>query len=332
MPFRDTGLMSPDFQTPRGNRFDHQPPVVSIVPSGADMDAGVRLHHNQQKEGYFLSKDVEGLGVAPISVKTADLASGGSVFRHARLESGELFLPIHVHSPVPSTLPGMYDRLIQIVQPAQSTFFDVVVFDPYLQESRTKRAMATEVTDPVRKNPWWWTVGITAEFMDPFWYGQKRELSRRLGRLEKKFVTAKPGQTGQGYEVPFFPIMVGGSTLQYEYVLQVAGDAPAYWEAVVTGPGEDFQIMNETGDELFIPGRIESPVLIKTRPQEQDITLTDGTPVWERVPVGRDSLFPLLPGRNVVRMSMVGAAPQSEIRLRYRETFFHSIGGVSSKS
>ncbi|WHS27532.1 hypothetical protein [Auritidibacter ignavus] len=327
MPFRESALMPPVFQSPRGDRRDHKPPVVSIKPSGEPMESGIRLHHNQRREGYFLKKDVEGLGVAPVSVEAAELASGGSVFRHARLEAGDMFLPIHLHTPVPSTLPQMFDRLVQIVQPGQKRFFDVIVFDPYSPGTRTRKLMATEITDPTRHNYWWWTVGITAQFFDPFWYGQVRELRRRLGNIEKKFITAKPDPNG--YEFPFFPVRIGGSVVQGEYELQVAGDAPAYWSAVVTPPGEDLLIQNAQGERIFVHGRVDEPILIQTRPQEQDITLADGTPIWDRIDPGDDDFFPLHPGRNHIHVSMVGANQQSEILIRYREAFFHAIGGGS---
>src|SRR5690625_1871669 len=200
MPFSSNPLMAPVFQSPVGDRLDHKPPVVSIVRAGEPVENGIRLHHNQAREGYILQPEVEGLGVAPVEVQTAALASGGSVARHSRLAEGDVFLPITLVSPVPSALPGMFDALVDIVRPGQRDEnglpyqFEVVVFDPYSQETRSRRLVfESGLGDPVRVNYHIWRTSITGRFVDPFWYGQVRELRRRLGQMEKKFITAKQG-------------------------------------------------------------------------------------------------------------------------------------------
>lgn len=334
MPYSSNPLLAPVTELAAGDPHDHRVPVVSITRSGSPVSEGIRLHHNQQKYGYILGPAVEGLGVAPVELQSAALAGGGSVFRHARQTEGDVFLPITLSAQSPSQLPGMFDRLVQLVQPGRGVSYDVVVWDPYGQETRTRRLVfESGLTDPTRHGHRIWKTSITGRYMDPFWYGQERILSRKLGALEKKFITAYEGTAPEfddAYEFPFFPVMVGGSTIQNEYELQVEGDAPAYWDGYVRGPGTDLQIMNQDGDEIFVPGQISEPVVIQTKPQEQDITLADGTPIWDRVPIGRDVLFPLEPGRNIVKISMVGASPESEIVIRYREAFYHAMGGGGS--
>lgn len=548
MPFSSNPLLAPVFQSPVGDRRDHRPPVVSIKRAEDAIESGIRLHHNQRREGYILQPEVEGLGVAPVELQSAPLASGGSVARHARLVEGDVFLPITLASPVPSALPGMFDALVEIARPGQRDEdglplqFEVVVYDPYGQETRSRRLIfESGLGDPVRVNHHVWRTSITGRFVDPFWYGQVRELRRTLGSVDKKFITASkgeltstspttyewegerhnspsvkkrggevvarnilsnpsfelssdfsitthlstssvsygprvvsgsqaavltaqdtinafayaalsadigsgsdgkwvafyvsnvqsvgfsgsfrlrlgfdvggswsyssygeyipalssdggngglivvqvpsgasrearamlyvygsesggsasPGQQfttdawmvavgeteaealdqvadyfdgstpslydGSGaYEFPFFPVRIGGSVVQGEYELQVEGDAPAYWSGVITPPGEDLLIQNAKGERIFVQGRVDEPILIQTRPQEQDITLADGTPIWDRIDPGDDDFFPLHPGRNTVHVSMVGATQQSEILIRYREAFFHSLGG-----
>ena len=331
MPFSSNPLLAPVTELPQGNPHDHRVPVVSLVRSGRPVSEGIRLHHNQEKYGYILGQEVEGFGVAPAELQSAALAGGGSVFRHSRLTEGDVFLPITLSAQAPSQLPEMFNELVQLVQPGRGISYDVIVYDPYEQETRTRSLVfESGLTDPTRHGHRIWKTSITGRFMDPYWYGQERVLSRKLGALKKKFITAHPGDpvTGEGaYEFPFFPVLIGGSTIQNEYELTIAGDAPAWWDAVVRGPGTDLKIMNQDGDELFVPGTISEPVVIQTKPQEQDITLADGTPIWDRIPIGRDKLFPLEPGKNILKISMVGADPQSEILIRYREAFYHALGG-----
>lgn len=126
---------------------------------------------------------------------------------------------------------------------------------------------------------------------------------------------------GAAHAVPFFPVLLSDSTVQGAYVLSIQGDAEAWpvWE--VTGPGEDLLIQNDdTGEKIFIRGQFGETVTITTRPQEQDVvsaSAMDGS-LWERV--SDDSVFfPLQPGINRIRMSMVNGKPESTVTLRYVE-------------
>lgn len=128
---------------------------------------------------------------------------------------------------------------------------------------------------------------------------------------------------GTAHAYPFFPVLLSDSTVQGAYVLNIQGDAGAWpvWE--VTGPGEDLLIQNDdTGERIFIRGQFGEKVTITTRPQEQDITSESEMrgSLWSRL--SDDSvLFPLKPGINKVRMSMVNGKPESTVTLRYREAF-----------
>ena len=126
---------------------------------------------------------------------------------------------------------------------------------------------------------------------------------------------------GAAHAIPFFPVLLSDSTVQGAHVLDIQGDAEAWpvWE--VTGPGEDLLIQNDaTGDRIFIQGQIGETITITTRPQVQDVTSAsamDGS-LWERV--SDDSVFfPLQPGINKVRMSMVNGKPESTVTLKYVE-------------
>ncbi|MFB9776110.1 phage distal tail protein [Brevibacterium otitidis] len=137
-----------------------------------------------------------------------------------------------------------------------------------------------------------------------------------------------PGRTpsvadgrGASHAYPFFPVMLSDSTVQGAQVINIQGDAEAWpvWE--VTGPGEDLLIQNDdTGERIFIRGQFGEKVTITTRPQEQDVTsgsAMDGS-LWERV--SEDStFFPLKPGINRIRMSMVNGKPESTVTLKYVE-------------
>lgn len=122
------------------------------------------------------------------------------------------------------------------------------------------------------------------------------------------------------YAFPFFPILVSPSVVQGRYELEVQGDADVWPTWTITGPGKDVLISDGDGHEIFIEGEVTSPITIITRPQEQTIYDASGT-IWDRVPIGRDVLFPLTPGTNSVALSMVDGTPQSQIKAEYREAY-----------
>lgn len=122
---------------------------------------------------------------------------------------------------------------------------------------------------------------------------------------------------------PFFPVVLASSVIEGAYQLNIQGDANAWpiWE--ITGPGEDLLIENtETKERIFIQGEFGEKVTIDTRPTIADIyseTEDDGE-LWERVDDDY-KLFPLKPGLNKIRITMVNARPNSLVILRYSETW-----------
>ena len=63
-------------------------------------------------------------------------------------------------------------------------------------------------------------------------------------------------------------------------------------------------------------------VTITTDPLMQDVVSPNNPngELWEFVPTN-SKFFPLKPGKNRLRVSMVGAKPNSRVRLLYRETY-----------
>ena len=133
----------------------------------------------------------------------------------------------------------------------------------------------------------------------------------------KPFITSFDGAA----TIPFFPVVLASSTVAGAYQLEVSGDAPAWpvWEIV--GPGEDLLIESvDTGEQIFIEGEFGEVVTIDTRAGDiYSASFAQGE-LWNRVSI-ESVLFPLQPGSNNIRMTMVNARPDSEVRLRYREVF-----------
>ena len=124
------------------------------------------------------------------------------------------------------------------------------------------------------------------------------------------------------YQSPFLPIVLASSTVQGEITLDIGGDAPAYPTWVVDGPGTDLIIENDEGEHLKVLTEFSEQVTITTDPLMQDIVSPNNPngELWEFVPTN-SKFFPLKPGKNRLKVSMVGAKPNSRVRLLYRETY-----------
>jgi len=122
------------------------------------------------------------------------------------------------------------------------------------------------------------------------------------------------------YSFPFFPIFLADSTVQGEHELRVEGDAPVWpvWE--IQGPGRDVEIIGPDGSRLFVEGEVTSPITIVTEPRKRSIRDDSGL-IWDRMKPGDDQFFPLEPGEQVVKMTMVGGNPESTIKAVYSENW-----------
>lgn len=124
---------------------------------------------------------------------------------------------------------------------------------------------------------------------------------------------------------PFGYFRLSESTVQGATEVEIQGDADAEAVLVVTGPGEDLEVVNETtGQRIFIAGEIDEPITIDARPLVQDIySESRQNGEWWKF-VNDDApleLITLRPGVNRVRVTMVNAHPDSKVELLYRETY-----------
>lgn len=125
--------------------------------------------------------------------------------------------------------------------------------------------------------------------------------------------------------VPFGHMQLSESTVQGATAVDVAGDADAEAVVVVTGPGEDLEVVNEsTGQRVFIGSEIDEPITIDARRRVQDVyseSRQDGE-WWEFINDDAPlELITLRPGQNRIRVTMVNAHPKSSVELLYRETY-----------
>ena len=195
--------VAPGFVTPQ--RGVQIPPVVSIVGTGRPLSEGIQLHHNRDKFGFFLNKEIEGFGLAPFENTTLPRASGGATLRHRRTAEGTMFLPLTLVSPNPSSMYDMMAWLVDTVT-GQGGFFDVVFFDPYSQEARRRTVLYDSGLETVNEviPDFKHIVGVTGTFLSPFWRGPERVVTERIAPPVKPLITADPGSPVNRWDDPGF--------------------------------------------------------------------------------------------------------------------------------
>jgi len=202
--------VAPGFVTPpRGVQV---PPVVSIVGTGRPLSEGIQLHHNRDRYGFFLNKEIEGFGLAPFENTTQPRASGGATLRHRRYAEGSMFMPLTIVSPNPSSMYDMMAWLVDTVT-GQGGYFDVVYFDPYSQESRRRTVLYDSGLETVNEviPDFKHIVGITGTILSPFWKGPERVVVERIAPPVKPLITADPGSPVNRWDDPGF-----GDSTAYE--------------------------------------------------------------------------------------------------------------------
>lgn len=288
-------------------------PIVSLIGSGDEVTLdGVGSE-------FTLKPGMTGTGLAPRELTFSELAGGGSVLRHRRSTNREIMIPVDVfHGHTDDSyekledsrrrLEHICDGPVEIRLETKDGFRSA--FGQY--KDGLEGDFAKAVVNRYRMN-----LAPTFVCQDTKFYGQEREIIQKVDAGRKPFLTA----FGSPAVVPFFPIVLASSTVDGAYQLDIKGDSEAWpiWE--VTGPGEDLLIESvETGQRVFIAGEFGEVVTIDTKLGDiWSESFTRGE-LWNRA--SRDSvLFPLQPGVNKVRITMVNARPTSSIRLRYREVY-----------
>lgn len=271
--------MAPAFVTPQ--RGVQIPPVVSIVGTGRPLSEGIRLHHNRDRYGFFLNKEIEGFGLAPFENTTQPRASGGAVLRHRRTAEGSMFLPLTLVSPNPASMYDMMAWLVDTVT-GQDGFFDVVFFDPYSQEARRRTVLYDSGLETVNEviPDFKHVVGVTGSFLSPFWRGPERVVTEGIAPPVKPLITADPGSPVNRWDDPEFAdttayepwfVVDGGLEKQgtgAEHGLFVAG------HRVSVNPGETVSV---SADLSFVDGPQVGAIQVRARAYDDTATLVAGS-------------------------------------------------------
>lgn len=271
--------MAPGFVTPQ--RGVQIPAVVSIVGTGRPLSEGIQLHHNRDKFGFFLNKEIEGFGLAPFENTTQARASGGATLRNRRTAEGSMFLPLTLVSPNPSSMYDMMAWLVDTVT-GQDGFFDVVFFDPYSQEARRRTVLYDSGLETVNEQipDFKHVVGVTGTFLSPFWRGPERVVTEGIAPPVKPLITADPGSPVNRWDDPGF-----GDSTAYEPWFVVDGGLEKQGTGADHGrfvaghrisvnPGETVSV---SADLSYVDGPNVGDIQVRVRAYDSDGALVSGS-------------------------------------------------------
>lgn len=283
-------------------------PIVSFFRDGEELVLGRSL-----------SKDIvhlygsNGLGLPPVSVASSDRIGGhGAMTRGVRYDVRKVFLPILIHKQTFKDATEARRELYKLLAPHLGEV-TIKIFDPPTGSTRTIKGLLIDGLEGDFGDGFhgrWQTIGLEFQCNSPWWESEERVIDLRLSPAEKPFISDWS---------PFFPVVIGQSTVNGNFIVSVSGDEPVYPEWTIVGPGSDLVISNGT----------QSFKILKDFKADETVTINMETgqmspDLWSYTTLD-SSLFPLQPGDNTLTISMVNADKESRVRGVYRERFWEAL-------
>ena len=279
-------------------------PIVSFARDGEVFELG-----RSGQDPVLHLHGSTGLGLAPVSIASSErLAGDGSIVRGVRYDSREVFIPLYVEAPSTGELSAVRRDLTALLAPHRGPV-EVRIEDPTTGSDRMIRGYLREGLDGDYGDGFhgsWQTLGLTFECPDPWWLGPERLVSLRVNPGSKPFLSET---------VEFFPVVLAQSVVVGEFEVTIDGAGPVLPSWEVVGPGEDLRISNGT-DVIEIDGEFEAGTSTVINVATGRITPDR----WADTSL-RSRLFALEPGRQTLTVSLVGATPDTVVRLVYRERY-----------
>lgn len=283
-------------------------PVVSFARDGevfelgrSGLDPVLHLHGST------------GLGLAPVSIASSErLAGDGSIVRGVRYDAREVFIPLFMEAASTGELSAVRRDLTALLAPHRGPV-EVRIEDPATGSVRMIQGYLREGLDGDYGDGFhgsWQTLGLTFECPEPWWLGPERLVSLQVNPGSKPFLSET---------VEFFPVMLAQSVVVGEFEVTIDGAGPVLPSWEVVGPGEDLRISNGT-DVIEIDG--DFPAGTSTVIDAATGRITPDR--WADTSL-RSRLFELKPGRQTIKVSLVGATADTMVRLVYRERYLEGV-------
>lgn len=247
----------------------------------------------------------QGLGLPPVTLAKSDrLAGDGSIVRGVRYGDREVYVPLLIDAGSMAECDAIRRSLYALLAP------DLGPVEVRVQGTDTDRYISGYLTGGLEGDfgdgyhGAWQTLGLTFDCVDPWWMGAQHLEELQVAPGSKPFISDT---------VPFFPVVLAGSTVQGVFMVDVSGDAPVRPVWQVTGPGTDLTI-RDGANKLAVSGSFAAGEVVTFDARTGTITPDR----WDDVTLDSD-LFLLSPGQHRITVTMVGATPDSMVRLVYRE-------------
>lgn len=248
------------------------------------------------------------LGVA--ITHTLDPLAGqpGALLRYSRVEPRKVGLPLVVRGATASEARARVRALAYALDPTRGIGRLRATAPDGAQ--RELYAVYQDGLDQAEETiPGVYRIPLTLIAPDPYWYAV--DATQALYTLSG-FITPL-------LHTPFFPLAIGGSTINITPTVLNPGDVDAWPVWIISGPGSSIALQNlTTGQSLLLSYSLSASdtVTIDTRPDAKSVTNSAGANLYRYLTAG-SVLWALVPGNNALRLSLAEATTQTTIRLTY---------------
>jgi len=253
-------------------------------------------------ESFVLNPGMSGFGIPNTSVRIAQSAGDGGVWRHSKRDIRELDIPVTIFGSDRNEVQEKLRRLAKITQdktgPTQliATYSDskqLKLEMHYVAGGESKWGGDDSGVTWCR-----WVLSFRAP--QPYWVSTSTES-----------FSIRSGNTGRGLLPELSKLKVSSSSSLGIVIVSSSADVEAYPVWTITGPVTDFVASNGT-QSFSIPGAIDSGQTIYVNTQTGEVTDNSGANLYSRLGTA-PKLFPIQPGTTTIEVT--GLATDNNTRI-----------------
>lgn len=290
-------------------------PVAGTMPLEAPTvtwtdPAGVVTTFTDRSNGWLLQPGATGLDMPAYSFVTDESPDiDGEAVRQVRAEAKSIMLPVAFWSDdsraaylarrralISQLNPKRGPGLLSVIQPDGETRSIPAYYASGIE--------GNEATDQAGMR--WSQTALTFTAPSPYWLGDQVTASWQVA----------PGGTW----LPILPLAVQDSQVLGAVTVTSDGDDDAYPVWTVTGPATVISLSNATtGASLTLTYTMagSDTVVIDTRQRQQTVLLNGVTNLWPDL-ADDSSLWPLIPGENLLSLEIDGATSATVVEMSYQ--------------
>lgn len=277
--------------------------------------------HPLNIDGYRVLEGMKGRFMPPISVIKDEVPfHQGAKKRNIKVKDRPVDIPLLIKADTESQLRQLMRDTLKMINPFKGDGkLRSIAVDGTVRELMCYYTGGLEGDEGRNaKGIWWQKAILVFDADDPYWYDSSTQVLTFTRGQPSKFAP---------WGLPF---RLASSQVFADISVDNKGDVEAYPELIITGPGEDIKITNQsTGEVMHLDHPdaklgIGESITINTSPyppNEKTVTKNDGTNLFYTLS-DDSSLWSLQDGTNSIRLEMANATDDSNIQLSYKNRYW----------